>query len=153
MIRQLSLHSSTVSSRVSITPGDNGSIAKNGGKCASNYAAQAGWISFGGLDLLHILQLSLHSTTVTTEIGSTPDNNGSIAKNASTCATKMASGGLDLLHSSADPARQSCHHPRRQNPVTPGHRSNNKNTLLTTLTTVIGSTPGDDGSIAKNGSK
>ena len=81
-VLQLSLHSAAVSTEL-ITPGDDGSIVKNGSKCALR-----------GLDLLHVRQLSLHSAAVSTELSITPGDDGSIVKNGSKCARR----GLDLLH-------------------------------------------------------
>ena len=82
-ILQLSLHSTTVTTVLSSTPGDDGSIAKNGSKCAARR-----------LDLLHILQMIPCTSTVTTEASITPGHNRSVATNGS----KRSVGGLDLMH-------------------------------------------------------
>ena len=53
-VLQLILHSATVTTRGSVTPGHDRSIVKNSSKC-----------EIGSLDVLHILKLVLHRATVT----------------------------------------------------------------------------------------
>ena len=79
---QLVLHRRTVASMI-CTPRDNGPIAMDGGKCRTK-----------SLDLLHIFQLLLHTTTVATAQFITPSYDRPITHDRSKCVCT----GLDLLH-------------------------------------------------------
>ena len=70
---QLVPHTTTVTTGSS-APGHEGSVTKNDGK-STNKTTE------GGLDLLHILQLVLHSTAVTTMINMTPSHYRPIISN------------------------------------------------------------------------
>ena len=120
---QLNLHSTTLATRASTSPGHDRSIVSYGSKSI-----------IIGLDLLHILPLMLHSTTVTpvtstapgdtgpsnrlaakgralacilqltlhsravtTILSIAPGHDGSVAKNGSERTAKSSEGGLDLL--------------------------------------------------------
>ena len=77
------LHSATVTSKLVISPGHDGSVTDDGSKGLMR-----------GLDLLDIPQLLLHRTAVATEKVIAPSHHRSIAQDGS----KRLTRGLDLLN-------------------------------------------------------
>ena len=80
--------------RIQQRPCHDRSVAKNG--CES---------SGSSLDLPYILQMSLHSTAVTTHLNITPGRGGSISKNCTNAPSELHACTLLMCRVSASPSR------------------------------------------------